>query len=931
MKLQALTLLFLLLSSSILFAQNNYSIKGSVLDTASGTALNNASITLLNSKDSTLVKFTRADEKGVFSLNKLSEGSFILLLTYPDFADYVETFALTVDKPVKDFGKLKMILKARLLEEVIVKGTAAQMTIKGDTTEFNAAAFTIEANSKVEDLLKQLPGIQVDKDGKITAHGQAVNKVLVDGEEFFGDDPTLVTKNIRGDMVDKVQLYDKKSDQATFTGIDDGERTKTINIKLKEDKKQGYFGKLDGGAGNDEFYQGQGMFNIFKGKKKFSAYGTIGNTGKTGLGWQDNTKYSGSSNVQVTDGGIYFSYGGDDSGLDSYNGKYNGEGIPLARSGGMHYDDKWKDDKYSINMNYKVGSIQVSGDKNSLNQNNLPTGIINSNTDQTIDNFMFRQKLDGTLLVKLDTTSDLKITVDGTLKNSESNNNYLTSSFRGDGVSLNGSKRSLSNDGKQKNFNASALWTKKLKKKGRTLSLTLAHQFGEDDANGFLNSENSFYNTLGVLDSIRLIDQYKTNLTKNSGFNSNLAYTEPLSKTFSVILNYGLNLGSSVAERESYNKSGTGKYDLLDKEFSNDFELNQTANQAGAIFNYRKDKNVINFGTRISAVDFKQTDRYTGSVYKRDFINWLPQASFRHNFSKQKIFEIRYNGNSTQPTINQIQPIKVNTDPLNIILGNPDLKPSFQSSFVIFYSSYKVLSDKSLFFRGSYSNTYNAIVNNTNTDAAGKSTFQSINLTDKNPTNFTFYSDYGQKLPGTELRLGINFNTNANTYFNMINNVLNETRSNSYNPGISLQRYKQKKIELYFSIGPKYISNESSLQKQINNSGWGANSWFELTLYLPNKFKIQSNANYEYQEKTQTFAQDFNRLIWNTTLTKSFMKEESLKLSVTGNDLLNQNTGFNRMATSNMISQNSFTTIKRYFMLSLSYDLNHMGGGQPKK
>src|SRR5690606_2451490 len=167
----------------------------------------------------------------------------------------------------------------------------------------NASSFKIEPNAKVEDLLRQLPGIQVDKDGKITAQGQTVNKVLVDGEEFFGDDPTLVTKNIRGDMVDKVQLYDKKSDQAEFTGIDDGEKTKTLNIKLKADKKNGYFGKVDVGGASDGYYQGQAMFNTFKGKKKFSAYGTIANTGKTGLSWRDNSKYGSSNNIEVTDGG----------------------------------------------------------------------------------------------------------------------------------------------------------------------------------------------------------------------------------------------------------------------------------------------------------------------------------------------------------------------------------------------------------------------------------------------------------------------------------------------------------------------------------------------------------------------------------------------------------------------------------------------------
>lgn len=930
MKLSVLALFILLLSSITLFAQNNYSIKGSVLDTASGAGLQNASITVLNSKDSTLVRFTRTDANGDFSINNLREGSFIMMLTYPDFADYVETFVLSADKPLKDFGKLKMILKARLLEEVIVKGTAAQMTIKGDTTEFNAAAFKIEANSKVEDLLKQLPGIQVDQNGKITAQGQAVNKVLVDGEEFFGDDPTLVTKNIRGDMVDKVQLYDKKSEQATFTGIDDGERTKTINIKLKEDKKQGYFGKVDAGAGNDEFYQGQGMFNYFKNKKKLSAYGTVANTAKTGLGWEDNNRF-GASNIQVMEGGMIMMSGGGNSDLDSYDGRFNGEGIPLTRSGGIHYDEKWKDDKYSINLNYKVGSINVTGDKNSLNQNNLQTGIINTNADQTFDNFLFRQKLDGTFLVKLDTTSDLKIMLDGTLKNSESNNNFLTTSIRGTGVSLNSSTRNLSNKGDQKTFNASALWTKKLKKKGRTLSLTLAHQFDEDDATGFLNSENSFFNSLGVIDSIQIVDQFKTNLIKSSGLNSNLAYTEPLSKTLSITLNYGLNLSNSIAERESYNKSGTGKYDLFDNEFSNNFELDQSSNLAGAIFNYRKDKNVINFGTRLNAVDFKQTDRYSGNVYKRDFLNWLPQASFRHNFSQQKSLDIRYNGSTTQPTLNQLQPLRVNTDPLNILLGNPDLKPSFRSSFNLYYNSYKVMSDQSIYFSGNYSTTHNAIVNNTITDEAGKSTFQSINLMDKNPVNLSFYGSYYQKIPGTEYSIGVNLNGFANTYYNMINSVLNETRSNSYSPQLSISRYTQKKFEFYWAIGPEYITNESSLQKEINNNGWGANSWFEFSLYLPNKVKIQTSANYKYQEKTQSFAENFNRLIWNTTLTKSFMKEESLKLSLTGNDLLNQNTGFNRMATSNMISQNSFTTIKRYFMFSLSYDLNHIGGGQTKK
>ncbi len=925
-----LAIAFICLCSAYSYGQNPYSVNGSVADTASNVALVNSSILILNSKDSTLVKYTRADKDGKFALNNLKDGSFILLVSYPDYADYVERFSLDAAKNSLNFGKIRMILTARLLQEVIVKGTVAEMVIKGDTTEFNAAAFKTEANAKVEDLLKQIPGMQIDKDGKITAQGQTVNKVLVDGEEFFGDDPTLVTKNIRADMVDKVQLYDKKSDQATFTGVDDGEKTKTINIKLKEDKKSGYFGKAEAGSGNDDFYQGQAMFNIFKGKKKFSAYGTIGNTAKTGLGWEESSKY-GSSSTQVSEEGyIYFGGGGSDD-LDSYDGRFNGEGIPVTRSGGVHYDTKWKEDKQSINLNYKVGSIGVAGSNNTLNQNNLPTGIINSNSGQNFDNYMFRHKLDATYIVKVDSTSEIKIMADGTLKNNTTESNYLSSSLRGDGTALNGGTRSVSTAGDQRLFNSSLLWNKKLKKKGRTVSLSLGQRYSNEDNDGYLNSANRFYNTTGALDSIQNIDQYKTNLTSMSGFNSNLAYTEPLSKTLSVIVNYGLNYSESNSDRKSFNKSVTGNYDILDNQFSNNFDLAQTSNQAGAVFSYRQKKTVLTFGSKASFVNFDQTDLYTDKQYDRNFMNWNPTATYQYNFSTQKSFSIRYIGNTTQPNISQIQPIRVNTDPLNITLGNPDLGPAFNNRFTVSFNSYKVISDRNIFVNASYNFTSNAIVSNTVTDAAGKSTFQSINLSDKSPAALYMYGYFSRKIPTTDIRVGLNANVNFNTYFNMINSVLNTTTAANYNGQLSVSMYKPKKHDFYVGIGPGYSKSESDLQKNINNNGWVINSYFGANWELPGKIRIGMNGSYLFQQKTQSFNEDFDRFLLNTTLTKSFMKSESLKLQLSGNDLLNQNTGFNRRATSNMITQNSYTTIRRYAMFSVIYDLSKMGGPQPKK
>src|SRR3984885_12496567 len=304
MKFTLLLLTFLLFFSFVATAQNTYSVSGVIIDTAAKVKLPNTSVMILNSKDSTLVAFARTYKNGSFSIGNLHKGKFILLTVYPAYADYVEQFSLDSAKTTHDFGKVSMILKAKLLSEVIIKGSHIPIKIKGDTTEFNAKAYVIQPNDKVEDLLRQLPGIEVDKDGKITAQGETVTKALVDGEEFFGDDPTLVTKNIRADMVDKVQLYDKKSDQAAFTGVDDGKTEKTINVKLRADKNTGIFGKFQAGDGPEGIYQGEVLLNSFKTKQKFSVFGTVGNNGKVGIGWEDEQKYGTGDQLNVTDNGI---------------------------------------------------------------------------------------------------------------------------------------------------------------------------------------------------------------------------------------------------------------------------------------------------------------------------------------------------------------------------------------------------------------------------------------------------------------------------------------------------------------------------------------------------------------------------------------------------------------------------------------------------
>jgi hypothetical protein len=726
-------------------------------------------------------------------------------------------------------------------------------------------------------------------------------------------------------------LYDKKSDQAAFTGIDDGQKTKTLNIKLKDSKKSGSFGKAEAGGGTDGIYQSQLLFNTFKSKEKLSFYGTMGNNGKVGLGWEDNQKYGSSNNMQFGDSGEIFIFGGNGDDLDSFNGQYNGQGLPLARTGGMHYDTKWNDDKESLNTNYKIGSLTVDGTNDNITQNNLPGSILNSSSDQKFHNYMFRQKLDAMYQVKLDTSSNLKLSFDATSKHSQTRSDYTASEMRNDTL-VNKSTRNLVNDVYTKIFNASAFYTHKFKKTGRTLSFNISEAYNQSNAKGFLKSDIDFYNAQGQRDSSQLIDQYKTNDLKSSALTTNLTYTEPFSKAWSLALNYGIGVNNSSADRKSFNASSPGNYNILVDSLSSNYKLNELSNQGGAIFNYKKGKTLFNFGTRVADVKFHQVDEYTGIPLNRNFINWMPQARYQYRFSQQSAFNFNYNGNTTQPTLDQIQPLRVNTDPLNIVLGNPDLKPSFTNSFNISYNSYKVVSSQYIYFYGNYAITSNPIVTDVVTDpVSGKSTSQYLNLPGKATSRFFLGANFDKKIESLDFNAGFGINANGNTYYNLVNDELNMTKSYTFNPRINFQKYKEKKIELYLAAGPTYTISQSSLQPNINNNGAGFKADGNITIYLPGKFQIGADNDYEYTAKTESFNTDFSKLLINAFIIKTFLKNDNLKFTIWGNDLLNQNVGFSRTANANMIVQNNYTTIKRYIMFTIDYDFTSMHAGTAKK
>jgi len=883
------------------FTQNHYTVKGVVIDTASGSKITDATVTVLSEKDSILQKFTYSN-KGSFEINNLQPGKFLLMVTYPDYADFVEHFTLDKAHPEYSFGNIGMILKSKLLNEVIIKSKVAAIKIKGDTTEFNAAAYATQKNAKVDDLLKQLPGMKINQSGAIIFQGEEVSKILVDGEEFFSDDPALVSKTVRADMVSKVQVYDQKSEQAKLTGMEDGVKVKTINIVLREDKRKGLFGKAEVGYGTDDYYMGQAALSKFSPKEKISAYGNMGNIGQSGLNGAAANKFS--------IGSAAFSFGG--------------FGLPVARDGGMHYDRKWNKDKQSVNGNYNINRLKTEDRSSALVQNNLP-GNFNTSIRNSGSNYVFNSQVaDLNFKSKIDSVSDLSMQIRGSASSRQSVGFSNGSTLRGNGVLLNESDRISSGSSENQNASLSMNYTRRFKKKGRSLSANAASSYGESEGESSLISDLRYYNAQGLLDSTSRIDQYKPGVSRSRNLSGGFSYTDVLSKTLSMSAGYNFSAANSKDEQRAFDRSAALPDNVLDSAFSSDFRLKTLTGNYNAALTYSKDKVYANAAINVADISYRQHDELQGTQLNRDFTNWLPNATFRYQLNKAASLSFAYNGESRQPQASQLQPLRQNSDPLNIYLGNPDLKPEFSNRFSYNYRVYQPTQDRGINFRGNYLTTFDAIVSNRMTDSAGANIYQSSNLSSARPSSWNIYTEFYGHATKLDFIVSINLTVNGYTSFNYINNQLNKSKRVSYAPQLDI--WKNKGTYSYsFSIGPNYTTGSSSLQKAINNNTRGFFTSLNYYTKLPLNFFMGSDINYKYTAKNQVFDRSFEQLLIKSYVGKTFLKSEGLKVTLSGNDLLNQNSGYSRYSSDGNFSESRSATIKRYFMFSLSWDFSKFG------
>jgi hypothetical protein len=914
--------LVLCFASLAAFSQTS-SVKGSVRDTLEKKNLQHAVISLLRKSDSVLIKFTRSDANGDFNITGLNPGDYVMLVTFPKMADYSDKITVPENQPL-DLNVIPLTPTSVLLKEVLVISNNS-IRIKGDTTEFVADSFKVREGATVEELLKQIPGMQVNSKGEITAQGKRVDKVLVDGEEFFGEDPTIATQNIGAKAVDKVQVYDTKSEQDQLKGIgSSGNGNKTINIKLKENAKKGYFGKIEAGSNFDRLHNGKLMYNQFRGAKKISVYGTKSGINTGSLGWEDRNKLGIENDFEYDEiSGYYFSYGDGENEFSDWSLR----GLPQAHTVGALHGNKWREEKNKLNFSYLYNRLQTTNTSRNLSQTLLEDTTFFNNSVSKSRGLSQQHALRGKYEWQIDSLASIKYSVAGTYKDKTSFTDSYSEALNENSVFVNTNNRTNELESKKRQLDNALTYKQLFKKKNRQLIATVRLGLIEDDQNGILSSVTNFYSN-GNLDSVDLIDQQKINTGNSTTIGTKITYNEPLDDKWNIVTEYSLNSNNSESNRNSYDKDADGKYTDLNLTFSNNFKLDALSNSGTVTARYLGKKLRFGFGTGLSAIrlNLKNLDQNSKTAYH--FTGFTPQAQFGYKLKAQTNISLSYRGNTVQPTITQLQPLRNNNDPLSIYVGNPDLKVGFNHNVNFNFYDYKVLSGRYMYANFGINFLPNAITNFSSTDSFGKTTYVPVNV---NGNNNWYLWSYWQSAEGDKkLSHGISPEANGGRLVNYINGKENVNTYANLSLSYRIRYSVQEKYN--FNIGPKITRNisKSSLRPTANNNYWNYGGNAEGYIKFLKTFELKSEVEMNLRQKTAAFPDNVNITVWNAELNKIFLKDKSLKIGIVAHDILNQNIGFNRTINSNFISEQRYDRLSQYFLLTVSWNFNKMPGqGKP--
>ena len=913
-------ILFLFLPETT-FGQNVLS--GTVVDKATKTSLPGAYI-FFKTEDGETISATVTDNSGYFEMDKPSQNTFVLELSYIGYETYSRTFT---NVSGNSLGTIELEEEGALLDAYVLESTVLTGEVRGDTVAFNANAFKTRPEAEANDLIRKMPGV-VMNGGTIEVQGETVGKVLVDGEPFFGDDPAMAMQNIPVAIIDKIEFLDQKTDQAILTGFDDGETIKTINIITKKEVRGGKFGKFYGGYGTDDNYLLGGNINFFKGSRRLTVLGLSNNINQQNFSADDLSGAFGEGGGGSRGGG----------GRNSSNALTTWErpGITTTNSIGLNFSDKFDNGKAKI-----TGSYFFNDSKNYLNRNSSREYILPSDSlqlyqeDRNEDNHTQRHRIDLRLDYDFNERHALIWRPNISFFQRQSTDVVDARNLFDTNTPISETINTTRSTSESIRFNNDLTYAYKFNKVGRTISTSVSTRLNNSDNDRLLTSANRNFQN-GSLDS--LIQQ--TNNTGNSfNYELEVEYTEPLGKYAQLSLEYEVGNDLSKNNQEVLQREMEATGFKLDSTLSNEFENSYLQHEIGLGFRLNKEKLRI-----FSSIDYEISKLNSDRLFpgyentKRSFANIVPRMTLDYEFDEETNLRIGYRTGTDAPSVRQLQEVIDNRNPLQISTGNPDLVQEYEHSLFSRFRKIDPETSKSffMFLSGSIRNNY---LGNSTFIAARDTLIQGevmlrqggqfsrpVNL--DNFWNARTYLSWGFPLSFMKSNLNLNTSASISNQPGLVNGSLNRNRNIGVGQGIGLSSNVGEHLDFNISTRGNYNIVRSSLQESLNNNYYSQVTRLDLYWNFAHNFFLGSNVNNTFYSG---LGEDFDQSYWlmNVDFGYRFLPERKAELKLTVFDLLNQNTSIQRNVTDIYIENERTQVLKQFFMLTFTYNLRAFGSQMP--
>ncbi|QJB39490.1 outer membrane beta-barrel protein [Chitinophaga oryzae] len=913
----------LLLCSLITTAQLS-PLQTQIGDAATGKALAGVSVRITSWSDTAIVRTAMTDAQGKVSFT-LPNGSYRLQLHSLGYTDSTLSFSIPAGRFPTLPAAIALHAGSRQLQTVTIKDNTPPVQMKGDTIEYNANKFKTKDNAVVEELLRKLPGVQVERDGSIKAQGETVQRVLVDGKEFFGSDPSIATRNLPADMIDKVQLLDKQSDMSEFTGVADGKQVKTINLVTKKNRKRGYFGNASAGLGSMDRYEGGVNANSFLNDMQLSLLLKGNNVNKSGFSASELIKMAGSNPDMFNNlppaalSELMNMKGVKIMGTPEALAEIARPiGLTDTRFGGVNFNNDWRNG-FKLRSSYFFNETNTRNNYDYARQYRLTDTAYNYLQNGNTVNYNMNQRIDFTVETPLNARTTLKLLPHADLNHFNNSQDRSFRSYTADGATLlNEGNQNTRTTGDNRLGAMEVQLRHRLAKAGRTLMLTAKPEYYENNTT-LQNQFNSTFFHLPAGEKDSHIDQQTVSKSKVSSISGNIVYTEPLSRVLSLQLGQQLYYSDGAYDRQARNRSSSGSYDDTDPLYSDNYNTRKWQHTTKALLagNYKKLRYTIGAGWQRSTVNGHSGLK--GYTIDRQFQAWLPEAYAEYKTNSRQKLMFRYNTVAATPSVANMQPLADNTDPLYIRRGNPALDQEKSHRWSLSFNEVSPGSGNSIYANAGFDWYSSQVTDSTSID---KNTGQQLIIPVNVRGNYQASLSAGKSITlgprNSSVSLGFTGTYSRNTLFN--NGEANNNTVLTLAPDIHVNYYPADRISLNAAGSATWNNRRFAIRNGLPEKNWLLNYSLESIVVLP--WNMTFDASLE-GFSALGLAAGYNNtiLLLNAGLNKEIGKHFSLHLSA--KDLLNNNAGINRITGNGYIEDRKNNALGQYFMLSAIYKFRH--------